>query len=210
MILLYIATTLFSLVVGFAASPTPASGGCAVQSFVPGFTCIDFTASDGNKNTVFINTAHSVSPSTTQQSRDLVGGSWGYMNDDQDDCGTSTWIDMYNAGSPWSADCDYLRQFAREAKGRFYINDRLQQTQHWTPLLYNSGCAFVTTSPGNPSAQGYYVGNSDIADIVEDGVLQHTQNYKVEGLGDMSCTSGGAAGVPVRFWVVSRNGIPTT
>lgn len=212
MLLLHLATIFFSLANGLAASPTPSpGGGCATQSSVPGFACIDFTASDGNNTTVFINTEHSEHPPAPanhpHQPRDLVGGTWGYTNDDQNDCGTSTWDDMVGSRSPLSADCDQLRQFARDHKGRFYIYDRLQQTQTWTPLLFNSGCAFVTTSPGNPSPYGYYVGNADIADVVEDAVLQHTQHYQVEGQGDMGCTNGGGD-VPVRFWIVSRDGIP--
>ncbi|ORY71023.1 uncharacterized protein BCR38DRAFT_404149 [Pseudomassariella vexata] len=185
------------------------SSPCATESHIPSFNCIDFTPPDGNPTAVHINSA--VIPSSTDTiAADAVpsGAPWGSTNNPTDMCDDDTFVDLTGwdpSGATLCKDCATIESYMRMHNGRFQINDRLQQIQEWTPLMYGGGCAFMVTSPGKPSAQGYYVGNTNVADLINIGIRVRGRQGVLQANGSMHCTNGKDK-VPVKFWILHKNG----
>ncbi|KAI1871203.1 hypothetical protein JX265_001080 [Neoarthrinium moseri] len=203
-------TVIFAIAIALglgAALPQTQHPTCKDVAQVEGVSCLDFTGSDGVPTAVFMN-AGSFTP---HRERDLVAANWGYTNNDEHLCQDDyLYFDRHDKNSPSADECARVRDWLRANKGRFYVNDGMQQIQTWTPLVWTDGCAFVTNSPGNPSANGYYLGNKDVGDVVDDAVTNHAKDGKVEGRGDRHCTDGGNNYVLVKFWLLATDSIPNT
>ncbi|KAE8130935.1 putative necrosis-inducing factor-domain-containing protein [Aspergillus pseudotamarii] len=99
-----------------------------------------------------------------------------------DDCGDSTFENQTSDASPLVSDCQQItRNIA--GGGTWEVEDFGGQHQ----LVQYGTCAFGVT--GDKSINGFYVGNSDIIDLINDSISRYNWNGKVGSKGSMGCQS---------------------
>lgn len=115
---------------------------------------------------------------------------WEDTHQNEDKCGPSEFYGKTTAGSPLVADCIKIRDMFRRPGGYWkasWIPDfTLMWTGHWTVLNDLGTCAFGVKYYGT-NLCGMEVGNTDIADLLDDAINRFQANGRVGVEGRMWC-----------------------
>ncbi|MBE3044190.1 hypothetical protein IMZ48_16785 [Candidatus Bathyarchaeota archaeon] len=104
-------------------------------------------------------------------------------DDAQNRCGDSTFHDKTGGGSPLVADCKYMADFYRETSGTLSLEKSFQE---WAPLGTWGTC---TIGAHTKNILGTRVGNTDVADMIDDAIKRFQSNGRVAVEGDMGCST---------------------
>jgi hypothetical protein len=93
-------------------------------------------------------------------------------------CGHSTFINKSSSGSPRATDCSKLAAWLRKTPHTWLIPPGRME------LAQEGSCVFAvnTANTGNP-----FVGNDDVADLIQDAVRMFKWNHMIGAEGEMGC-----------------------
>ena len=100
-----------------------------------------------------------------------------------DECGDSTFHNKSSGGSPLVADCQCLIDWLRQNNGWFSVSPA------GSGFAAFAHCGTCTFGAHTKNIMGTVIGNTDIADIVQDSIKRFEWEGRVGAEGDMGCYS---------------------
>ncbi|XXH02559.1 hypothetical protein Hte_008936 [Hypoxylon texense] len=187
---------------------------CAQQPSVSNVTCHDFSHPAGGSGSVLVNDklrardVADVRPgkAVTIASRD--GGDPAHFRrtaEDVNECGSTVPYE-YNYDHPTRTDCEALRDWARQNRGAWFLEQEDQPPAHQTIILAQSGsCAFSVLMWASTMASGISIGNTDVADIITAMLDDDDNGDDKTGIRGVSrCnTYDGRSQETAKFWITT-------
>ncbi|ORY68728.1 uncharacterized protein BCR38DRAFT_482214 [Pseudomassariella vexata] len=173
---------------------------CADMVPTAGMTCHEYTLFDGQTTTIMVNNRLRVDGKYQETATTGVAprATETPITTDQDNdmCGDTTWTNDSDPTWPPVADCNSIGQWARDnmVYWRAYKHDLAARSM--TTLLVSGRCKFVIGCNRDDIPEyGIIVGNTDVADLVQDAIATKVKDDRVAALGTMNCwttdTNGG-------------------
>ncbi|KAI6089817.1 hypothetical protein F4821DRAFT_275786 [Hypoxylon rubiginosum] len=168
---------------------------CADQPSVPGMTCHDFRQPNDEPGSILVHdklrlqSLPDADPgaASTIAARDIdPGPKFHPLEEDRNECSDAMFAHgLAEWEAPQRGDCDAIRQWARDNKGMWLLDEEDEPAFPGTIILLQfNTCAFSVVMYPNGS-QGMRIGNQDVGDLIQDSLSQ---------LGDGNVTGRGATG----------------